>query len=77
MGTVQFLLSYVQIMSSAALYIPYSLAKYKGLTLQRYPVLRVHPGSPIAGLRPGTDSDSPTLLHTDLSHMHGPFRDRD
>ena len=29
----------------------------KGLTLQRYPVPRVHPGSPIAGLRPGMDSD--------------------
>ena len=40
------------------LYIPYSLAKYKGLTLRRYPVPRVHPGSPIAGLHPGTDSDS-------------------
>ena len=30
----------------------------KGLTLQRYPVPRVHPGPPIAGLHPGTDSDS-------------------
>ena len=29
----------------------------KGLTLQRYPVPRVHPGPPITGLRPGTDSD--------------------
>ena len=29
----------------------------KGLALQRYPILRVHPGLPIAGLRPGTDSD--------------------
>ena len=29
----------------------------KGLTLQRYPVPRVHPSPPIAGLRPGMDSD--------------------
>ena len=29
----------------------------KGLTLQRYPVPRVHPSPPIAGLQPGTDSD--------------------
>ena len=34
----------------------------KGLTLQRYPVPRVHPGSPIAGLHPGTDSDTLSLL---------------
>ena len=30
----------------------------KGLTLQRHPVSRVYPGPPIAGLCPGTDSDS-------------------
>ena len=30
----------------------------KGLTLQRYPVPRVHPGPPIAGLHPGMDSDN-------------------
>ena len=30
----------------------------KGLTLQRYPVPRVHPSSPITGLRPGTESDT-------------------
>ena len=30
----------------------------KGLTLQRYPVPRAHPGPPIARLCPGMDSDN-------------------
>ena len=56
-------LSYVLIMSSATLYksdplygLDLSLL-LKGLTLQRYPVPRAHPGPPIAGLHPRMDSD--------------------
>ena len=38
----------------------------KGLTLQRYPVPRAHPGPPIAGLHPRMDSDMSQLcFHSD------------
>ena len=48
----------------------------KGLTLQRYPVPRVHPSSPIAGLCPGTDSDNNVTEPKALTVQSSPHRGR-